>query len=71
MAELAAIYAYIAPNDAGNEGLALIAFEDGGILPLVFQSLEDAQKARPLVAEFEKATGKTATLIKFNRETTA
>lgn len=69
--DLSEIYAYTAPNDAGDEALAIVAFEDGGVITLVAQTREDAERLRPLVGMFEKATGKTATLIKFNRETTA
>lgn len=70
MADLSEIYAYTALNDAGNEGLAVVAFEDGGVIPLVAQTRADAERLRPLVGMFEKATGKTATLVRFSgRET--
>lgn len=70
MSDLTELYAYTARTDAGDEALAVVAFEDGGFLPLVSQNREGAEKLRELVDLYEGATGRKTTLVRFtSRET--
>lgn len=69
-AALTELYAYIVQGETPNEeGLAMLAFENGQVIPLIAQSREHVSKLDPLLAAFEQATGKTPKLVRFsNRE---
>jgi len=63
---LGEIFVFVAPNEKGDEGLAILVFEDQGIaLPLVAQNEDHATKIAPLVEAFEQASGKKTRLARF------
>jgi hypothetical protein len=65
---LAEIFAFVAENPKGDEGLAVLALrvEDGMIaIPLVAQNEEHAAQIAPQVEAFEQASGKKTRLARF------
>lgn len=68
MKQLEEIFAFVAPNEKGDEALAVLALQiDGGLItiPLVAQNEAHAAQIAPQVEAFEQASGKKTRLARF------
>jgi hypothetical protein len=63
------VFAYVAPDGEGNEGLAGVEIPGAGWLPLAASTREGADLLLPVVQVLIKKIGKPIKLVKFsNRE---